>query len=190
MDVILQPPATARAGYPLQQPVIVRLRTINADADDALADSTNFYAVASLTPGGPNTTCSTDPTVLSNFLGGRRFDSVHPYSDGDADGLPISVANEDPRGVGYMYFPDLMIRQEGTYRIRVTLIHIRSTSGDAPLSPSSGGASVQSVESNPIIVQGNGPSTPLARANGDGEDDDGGWLEVLRTIQTRRRSRG
>ncbi|KAF2469436.1 uncharacterized protein BDR25DRAFT_229088 [Lindgomyces ingoldianus] len=188
MDVVLQPPPTAWAGYELNRTIVVRLRTTNTDPNDALADSTNLVAVATLVP-GPNSTGSRDPTVLNSLLAGRRCDSIHPFSDDEADGVAASLDMDHPRGVGYMVFPGLIIRQPGTYRIRITLIRIRSTSSDLPVSPSSGGASVQVVDSNPIVVQGNGPFTNLAPYNGDGEEDDGGWLDVLRTIQTRRRSR-
>ncbi|KAF2015609.1 hypothetical protein BU24DRAFT_408809 [Aaosphaeria arxii CBS 175.79] len=190
MDVILQPPPTARAGLPLGGNIIVRLRTLNADIEDALADSTNLVAVATLIP-GPNSTGSTDPVVLNTLLAGRRFDSIHPFSDDEADGLIGSMEmNNDPRGVGYMYFPELTIRQAGTYRIRITLIRIRNSSSDPPVASAAGGASVQIVDSNPILVQSTGSSSNLAAYNGDDDDDedDGGWLDVLRSLQTRRRS--
>ncbi|KAF2114223.1 hypothetical protein BDV96DRAFT_647696 [Lophiotrema nucula] len=191
MDVILQPRPTAQAGETLA-PIVVRLRTVNVPADDALADSTNLVAVATLLP-GPNTTGSSDPNVLNQVLAGRRFDSIRPFSDDEADGQPFSIDMDDPNGVGYMYFDGLVIRHPGTYRIRITLIRIRSTSSEPPVSSASGGASVQVVDSTPIVVHGSGSSGNGAYYNGDDDaddDDDGGWLEVLRTIQERRRSRG
>lgn len=184
MDVVLQPPQTARAGYPLGGSIIVRLRTTNADPDDAIADSTNLVAVATLIP-APYSTATTDPAVLNNLLAGRRFDSIHPFSDDEADGHIGSMEMDDPQGVGYMHFPELTIRQAGTYQIRITLIRIRNSNSDPPVASASGGASIHTVDSNPIIVQSN----HLAPYNeGEDEEDDGGWLDVLRTIQTRRRS--
>lgn len=153
MDVVLQPPATARAGHPLPGSIIVRLRTTNTEPDDAIADSQNLVAVATLVP-GPNSTGSTDPTVLNNLLAGRRFDSIHPFSDDVADGAIGSMEMDDPRGVGFMYFPDLIIRQTGVFRVRITLIRIRNSSSDPPVASASGGASVQIVDSNPIVVNG------------------------------------
>ncbi|KAF2868209.1 hypothetical protein BDV95DRAFT_501306 [Massariosphaeria phaeospora] len=182
MDIVLQPPPTARAGQSLNGNIIARLRTTDTDPDDAIADSTNLVAVATLIP-GPNSTGSTDPAVLNTILAGRRFDMLHPFSDDEADGSIASMDMNDPRGVGYMYFPDLTIRQPGTYRVRITLIRIRNSSADPPVTSAAGGASVQVVDSNPIVVQGSG-----ATFNGKYMDD-GGWLDVLRAIQTPRRSR-
>lgn len=165
MDVILQPPQTARAGYPLAGSIIVRLRTTNTDPDDAVADSGNLVAVATLIP-GPNSTASSDPAILNSLLVGRRFVSIHPFSDDAADGSIGSMEMDDPRGVGFMLFNELVIRQAGCYRIRITLIRIRNSSSDPPASSPAGGASVQIVDSNPIMVQGGSLSSSLAAHNG------------------------
>ncbi|KAJ4374929.1 hypothetical protein N0V83_002007 [Neocucurbitaria cava] len=188
MDIVVQPPRTARVGQTMPGSIIVRLRTTNADPDDAVADSTNLVAVATLVP-GPNSTASTDPSVLNALLIGRRFDSIHPFADDEADGSIASMDMADPSGVGYMRFPELVIRQAGTYRIRITLIRIRNSASDPPVSSAGNGSAVHIVDSNPIVVYGSGPATNMAAYNGDDDVDDGGWLEVLRSIQTRRRSR-
>jgi hypothetical protein len=65
--------------------------------------------------------------------------------------------------VGYMRFPDLVIRQAGTYRIRITLIRLRNSASDPPVSSAGNGASVQVVDSNTIVVAG---ATNLATYNG------------------------
>lgn len=165
MDVVLQPPATARAGQPLTGSIIVRLRAVDTDPDEAIADSGNLVAVAALVP-GPDSTGSTDPVVLNTLLGGRRFDSIRPFSDDEADGFIGSMEMDDPRGVGFMSFNELVIRQPGVYRIRITLIRIRNSSSDPPVASAAGGASIEMVDSNPIVVQGSGPSTNLAAYNG------------------------
>jgi hypothetical protein len=161
MDVVLQPPQTARAGYPLAGSIIVRLRTTNTDPDDAITDSTNLVAVATLVP-GPNSTGSTDPGVLNTLLAGRRFDSIHPFSDDAADGSIASMEMDDGRGVGFMHFNELVIRQAGSYRIRITLVRIRNSPSEPPASSPAGGASVQIVDSNPILVQGGGQTMSMA----------------------------
>jgi hypothetical protein len=105
--------------------------------------------------------------VLNTLLAGRRFDSIHSFSDDAADGSIASMEMDDPRGVGFMLFPDLVIRQAGCYRIRITLIRMRNSSSDPPVpSAAAGAASVQIVDSNPIVVQGGGPYTALAAHNG------------------------
>ncbi|KAH7081494.1 hypothetical protein BKA63DRAFT_404917 [Paraphoma chrysanthemicola] len=189
MDIVVQPPRSARVGQALSGSIVVRLRTTNADPEDALADSANLVAVATLIPG--NSTTPADPSILNALLVGRRFDSIHPFADDEADGSIASMELADPSGVGYMRFPDLVIRQAGTYRIRVTLLRISNSASEPPVSTTGNGASVQVVDSNLIVVNGAGPTTHLAAYNDeDSNIDDGGWLEVLRTIQDRRRSRG
>jgi hypothetical protein len=156
MDIVVQPPSSARAGYPINGTIIVRLRTTNTHPDDAIRDSGNLVAIASLVP-GPNSSVSSDPNVLSTLLAGRYYDTIHPFSDDEADGSITSMELDDPRGVGYMRFPDLVIRQAGIYRIRITLIRIRNSSSDPPVDSVGGASSVQIVDSNPIVVQGSGP---------------------------------
>lgn len=165
MDIVVQPPRTARVGQTMSGSIIVRLRTTNAEPDDAVADSTNLVAVATLVP-GPNSTASTDPSVLNALLVGRRFDSIHPFADDEADGSIASMDMADPYGVGYMRFPELIIRQAGTYRIRITLIRIRNSASDPPVASAGNGSAVHIVDSNPIVVYGSGPATNMAAYNG------------------------
>jgi hypothetical protein len=164
MDIVLQPPPTARAGYPLNGSIIVRLRTTNSDPDDAIEDSKNLVAVATLVAGS-NSTGSRDEAALSQLLAGRRFYSINPFSDEAADGFIASMEMDDPRGVGFIMFNELIIRQAGSYRIRIALIRIRNSSSDPPASSASRGPTIQVVESNPIVVQG-GPQTAVAAHNG------------------------
>jgi|TARA_R110002003_G_scaffold104_25_gene8400 hypothetical protein len=164
MDIVVQPPRSARVGQALSGSIVVRLRTTNADPEDALADSANLVAVATLVPG--NSTAPADPSILNALLVGRRFDSIHPFADDEADGSIASMELADPNGVGYMRFPDLVIRQAGTYRIRITLIRIRNSASEPPVSSAGNGASVQVVDSNLIVVNSAGPVTNLAAYNG------------------------
>ncbi|KAF1958071.1 hypothetical protein CC80DRAFT_443275 [Byssothecium circinans] len=182
MDIVVQPPSSARAGYAINGTIVVRLRTTNMYADDAIEDSQNLIALASLVPVAGSS--APDPRTLDRSLGGRRYVSVHQFSDDEADGSIAAMELDDPQGVGYMNFPDLSIHQTGTFRIRITLIRVPS-SGNPSIA---GGVSIQAIDSNPIVVQSSGP-TGRTYADGDDEDDDGGWSEVIRTIQTRRRSR-
>ncbi|KAH8719512.1 hypothetical protein GQ44DRAFT_623245 [Phaeosphaeriaceae sp. PMI808] len=189
MDIIVQPPRSARVGQALPGSIVVRLRTTNADPEDAVADSPNLVAVATLLPGNPS--APADPSILNTLLAGRRFDSIHPFADDEADGSIASMDMADPLGVGYMRFPDLVIRQTGTFRIRITLVRIRNSASDPPVSSAGNGASVHAVDSNLVVVlgatqaAGHSSTTPAYNGNYDG-DDDGGWGEVLRTIRERR----
>ena len=165
MDIIVQPPRTARVGQTMSGSIVVRLRTTNADTNDAVADSTNLVAVAALVP-GPNSAAPTDPNALNALLAGRVFDSIHPFNDDEADGSIASMDMADPNGVGYMRFPELVIRQAGTYRIRITLIRIRNSASDPPVTSAGNGVAVHIVDSNPIVVHGGGSTSAMAAYNG------------------------
>lgn len=151
MDFIVQPPRTARVGHTIPGAIIVRLRTTNTDPDYAVADSPNLMAVAALVP-GPNSTAPSDPHVLNSMLAGQRIDSIHPFADDEADGSIASMDMAGAEGVGYMSFPNLVVHQTGSFRIRITLLRT--------------GAAVQVVDSNPIVVQNGGTSTGYAPYNG------------------------
>lgn len=73
---------------------------------------------------------SANPIDPNSLLEGRCFDSIHPFI-GD-DGLHGHETAET-RGVGYVSFPNLVIRQEGTYRIRATLIKVQSATNETLL---------------------------------------------------------
>ncbi|KAL5115324.1 hypothetical protein ACEQ8H_006769 [Pleosporales sp. CAS-2024a] len=165
MDIVVQPPRSARAGHTLPGSMVVRLRTTNADPDDAVADSANLVAVATLIPANP--TAPADPNLLNAILLGPRFDSIHSFADDEADGSIASMDMADPQGVGYMRFQDLIIRQAGAYRIRITLVRIPNSASDPPVSSSAAnGASMHMVDSNVITVTGAAPLTNMAPYNG------------------------
>jgi hypothetical protein len=105
-----------------------------------------------------------------------------------------------PQGVGYMRFPDLVIRQVGTYRIRITLVRMPTSN------PSGSGVTIQIVDSNPIVVHGSGGTSSHAAYNGkymvatywwfsgflmtaQENVDEGGWQGVARAVQQLKRSR-
>jgi hypothetical protein len=153
MDIVVQPPRTARVGQTLPGSMVVRVRTTNADPEEAVADSGSLFAVATLAP-GPSLTAS------SGLLAGQIYDNIHSFNDDEADGSIASMDMADPHGVGYMRFPQLVIRQAGTYRIRITLFRMPSSASD----PSPGnGVAVHIVDSNPIVVNGGGPSTSIRK---------------------------
>jgi len=164
MDIVVQPPRSARAGQPLPGSIVVRLRTTNADPEDAAADFLNLYAVATLIPG--NSAAPADPSVLNTLLAGRRFDSIHSFADDEADGSIASMDMADPNGVGYFRFPDLIVRQPGTYRIRITLVRAANSATDTAASSASNSSFLYAVDSNLIVVMAGGSSTNMAAYNG------------------------
>ncbi|KAF9736818.1 hypothetical protein PMIN02_011686 [Paraphaeosphaeria minitans] len=193
MDIVVQPPPNARAGYSINGTIIVRLRTNNPNPNAATEDALNLAAIASLVP-GPGSTVTSDPAVLNTLLSGRRVDNIHTLADDEADGSIASMELNDSQAVGYMRFSGLVIRQAGTYRIRITLLRMRNSSSDPPPASVTGAAAVQVVDSNPIVVQAGGPTA--YNGNDQDDEDDDGWRRVVqsiinntrRTIQTRRAS--
>ncbi|KAL5386885.1 hypothetical protein DPSP01_003901 [Paraphaeosphaeria sporulosa] len=157
MDIIVQPPSNARAGHSINGTIIVRLRTNNPNPNAATEDALNLAAIASLVP-GPGSTAPSDPAVLNTLLSGRRVDNIHTLADDEADGSIASMELNDSQAVGYMRFSGLVIRQAGTYRIRITLLRMRNSSSDPPPASVTGAAAVQVVDSNPIVVQAGGPT--------------------------------
>ncbi|KAF1973884.1 hypothetical protein BU23DRAFT_553864 [Bimuria novae-zelandiae CBS 107.79] len=157
MDIVVQPPSNACAGYSINGTIIVRLRTTNPNPNAATEDALNLAAIASLVP-GPGSTVSTDPAVLNTLLSGRRVENIHTLADDEADGSIASMELGDAQAVGYMRFSGLTIRQVGTYRIRITLLRMRNSSSDPPVASVTGAAAVQVVDSNPIVVQAGVPT--------------------------------
>jgi hypothetical protein len=119
------------------------------------AETTSLLAVATLTSDSINS--STDPVDLTTILSGRVFDSIHPFSEDDPTLGPHVSNVATTNGIGYVSFPDLAIGGEGTWRIRVTLIRIRTPPNESSVS-SSGGANVQVVDSNPITIEHGSPN--------------------------------
>ncbi|GME43324.1 hypothetical protein GTA08_BOTSDO12222 [Neofusicoccum parvum] len=130
MDVIAQPPGTARLGQPMRATVTVRLRRSRAAPDSDLEDG-RLLAVATLvTRGADGASVPVGPDALT---GPRLFDSIHPVED-EAEDV-----------VGYASFPDLAIRQEGMYMIRIALIRVTGGQGET----------TQIVDTGAIIVRRN-----------------------------------
>lgn len=141
MEFIAPLPRTAFAGSTIPEPVILRLRTTDTDLHyAAIADSPNLLAVVTLLP-GPHSTDSSDLNVLHRLLSGQCTASVHTVADDIEDGSIASTHVVGPQGFGYISFPGLSVRQAGTFRLHVALLHIAD------------GAVIQVVDSNPFDVE-------------------------------------
>ncbi|KAK4561407.1 hypothetical protein LTR86_004724 [Recurvomyces mirabilis] len=128
LDVIGQPrPGVALADQP-----------INA----AAVDTSSLFAVASLV--ADNRSGERVPLEAGVMTGQKMFDSVHSIPEECADRL----ANNEPCRLvlGYVSFPEMLIRQSGTYRLRITLIKT-SAAGNG------GGSSLLAVDSEPVKVE-------------------------------------
>ncbi|KAK5006017.1 hypothetical protein LTR39_005774 [Cryomyces antarcticus] len=157
MDMMMQPPASARPGTVLSPPVTVRVRVPRDGVSDEedLSELGQLFAVAALIKTDANGNAASRPAVLT----GQRFaDSVRPFSNDRVNGHVQESAGSRP--LGYVSFPNLVIRQEGTYRIRIALIRM----GNPGLSLASQGASnMETIDSEPITVWRDAHDVPTSR---------------------------
>lgn len=151
LEFIGQPPGGVALGMPVETSVMISLRlpspdrTISADS----IETSRLFAVASLV--ADNRSGDRVPLEAGIMTGQKMFDSVHSIPDECAEQL----ANNRPCRLvlGYFSFPDLLIRQSGTYRIRTTLIKTAS-SGDG------GASSIINVDSETFKVERRSIATP------------------------------
>lgn len=151
LDVIAQPPRGVALGMPVETSVMISLRLPSSDRanNTASVDTSRLFAVASLI--ADRSSGDLVPLEAGIMTGQKMFDSVHAIPDECAEQL----ASDQPCRLvlGYFSFPDLLIRQSGTYRIRTTLVKMSS-------SGSGGGSSMLAVDSEPIKVERRSTATP------------------------------
>ncbi|KAK8155109.1 hypothetical protein BKA80DRAFT_282741 [Phyllosticta citrichinensis] len=130
MDVIDQPPSSARLGQPLST-FQVRLRSRSHSA--ASMHEGHLVAFVSLIArGSDGSDIPVGSEVLMSGIGGTGLaNSIQPADDGDSRDV-----------VGYAFFSGLKIMQEGMYRIRVNLIKVDGGQGEV----------MQIVNSRAIVV--------------------------------------
>ncbi|KAK4502574.1 hypothetical protein PRZ48_006000 [Zasmidium cellare] len=145
LDVIGQPQRNIIFGSTVETSVMVSLKVPSPDmvAQYRSLDTSRLMAVISLvadTRGGERM-----PIECGTLTGQKMFDTVHP--------VPVECAESLARSqpcrltLGYFSFPSLLIRQPGTYRLRVTLIKMSSAGA------SSGGSSIAAADSDSIKVE-------------------------------------
>lgn len=127
MDVVAQPPRSARPGQALRATVTIRLRRSHAAPDSDLEDGRLLVVATLVTRGADGADVPVGPDALT---GPRLFDNIHPVEE-DSEGV-----------VGYASFPDLAIRHEGMYKIRIALIRVNGTHGET----------MQIVDTQSIVV--------------------------------------
>jgi hypothetical protein len=152
LDVIGQPHKVVPLGMEVETSVMASLRFPTADQaiDGGNVDITRLLAVASLvadTRGGERV-----PVESGMLTGQKLFDSVHEIPEEHVE----TMARTQPCRIalGYFTFPGLLIRQAGSFRLRITLLQM-------PVSGSSqaGATTILSVDSEPIKVERR-PSNP------------------------------
>ncbi|MCJ1377596.1 hypothetical protein MMC17_000691 [Xylographa soralifera] len=139
MKIVIEPPHQARPGEVLTPPLVMSLENESDpnSPEQEPVDPTLLWAVVSVVSEDDMTPLAPPRTDL---LIGTIADSVHPLTPPDHEGQ-----------IGFVAFPDLVIREPGRYRLRISLIKMNAIGGAS--TPSyEGGTAVQSMSSRVITV--------------------------------------
>ena len=159
MEIVVQPPATARQGVRLYPPIAVRLRIRDARTNEEIegrGQLGRLWALASVVeedirvePRSPG----------AHILTGNLVDSAHPlYDDTDspvADQESGETTLAEPHQANtlgsYLIFPGLVLNETGNFRIRITLIRME-IGGRAAAAAREGGLTLGEVQSRIVRV--------------------------------------
>lgn len=144
LDVVLQPLPVIQLGMTIETSVLISL--FQSLPEQSIkprdVDTSSLFTVVSL--------ISTEedqqkiPLEAGSVSGQKLFDSVHPMPT-DGSYAPPQVGSLRA-ALGYCSFPQLLIREAGTFRLRVTLIKTGGSLDD-------GATSLQHVDSEPVKVE-------------------------------------
>ena len=147
MDVAAQPPKYTRPGVALPNTLVIWLRaTMSHGRATDMSEIGRLFAVATLTT--CNSWSASSPISAGVLTGQKLVDSVHPVP---RENTLRDIETNRGRAIGYFSFPSLAIRQEGMFRIRITLIRVGAMIGECGDSLQ-GGLSIHAVDSSPIVV--------------------------------------
>ncbi|MCJ1421838.1 hypothetical protein MMC32_008205 [Xylographa parallela] len=139
MRIVIEPPHQARPGEVLTPPLVMSLENESGpnSPEQEPVDPTLLWAVVSVVSEDNITPLAPPRTDL---LIGTIADSVHPLTPPDHEGQ-----------IGFVAFPNLVIREPGRYRLRISLIKMNAIGGMR--TPAyEGGTAVQSMSSRVIDV--------------------------------------
>lgn len=139
LDPVNGLPREVRAGFPLDTPFIIRVDREQQSPyiGNLDAESGRLMAVATLVASDQHGLLT--PVNAGILTGPQLADTVHPEPSTDT--------------LGYVSFPDLVIRSPGTFRIRVTLLRMGATV-HAGYGSVQGATSLVSIDSEPVVVAG------------------------------------
>ncbi|KAK3052258.1 hypothetical protein LTR09_006468 [Extremus antarcticus] len=142
LDVIGQPSPGIQLGMPVEESIMISVRHSSRDqaVSSSNIDTSGIFAVTSLVSEGQNG--ERVPLEPGAMCTEKQADSIHPLPENCLDTLARTHPSRQP--LGYFSFPDMIIRQAGTYRIRTTLLRMGE----------SGTTTLMAVDSNPIKVEG------------------------------------
>ncbi|KAI5361842.1 Putative Velvet domain-containing protein [Septoria linicola] len=144
LDVIGQPSRSIVFGQTVETSVMVSLRCPSPEmvARYQDMDTSRLMGVVSLV--ADSRSGERVPVECGTLTGQKMFDSVHECPDD----IAASLARSQPcrLALGYLTFPQLLIRQPGSYRLRVSLIKMGGAG-------TSGGTTVLAADSESIKVE-------------------------------------
>lgn len=145
---IISPGATFGVRVALSAVVASTAARFNKEATDL----SSLFTVVSLVIDSPDG--GRIPLEAGYLMGQKPFDSIHPMTE---ECLALNSTEQACSvRLGFFDFSGLSIVSPGVYRIRVTLLRLDNHSG--------GAVSVQSVDSNFVMVEGR--SVPILRTKG------------------------
>ena len=139
MRIVIQPPHQARPGDVLTPPIVMSLENQSGShsAEQESIDPTLLWAVVSVVSEDDLTPIS---PPRSDLLIGTIADSIHPLTPPDHEGQ-----------IGFVAFSNLIIREPGRYRLRISLIKMNAV-GEINTPSYEGGTAVQSMSTRVINV--------------------------------------
>jgi len=139
LDPVNSLPREVRVGFPLAAPFTVRVdgQQQSPYTENLDAESGRLMAVATLVASDQHGLLT--PVNAGILAGPQLADTVHPESSTGT--------------LGYVSFPDLVIRSPGTFRVRVTLLRMSATV-HAEHCSLQGAMSLASIDSEPVVVAG------------------------------------
>lgn len=141
LDPVNDLPSEVRAGYPLESPFTLRVDRQRQSTPSGNIDQESGRLMAVATLVAHDGDGSSTPVEAGVLTGPQLADTVHP--------APSTGT------LGYVSFPDLVIRSPGTFRIRVTLLRMSATAHSGQTtSPLQGATSLVSIDSEPVVVAG------------------------------------
>ncbi|KAI9792166.1 MAG: hypothetical protein M1816_002706 [Peltula sp. TS41687] len=172
MRIMSQPQGALRPDVTLYPPLTVRLRSRDAGYSEAtiVRDMSHLWAFLSLTD---EEGIETLVPPRQGLLIGHLTNSAHALSPEDHVGLnSVGTAGMEEVTESFILFPDLVIREVGRYRLRVTLFGMQTDLEEATAGPH-GASSLQEVMTDIIEIR----DRPRAEASPAQENE---FLSLLR----------
>ncbi|QDS69329.1 hypothetical protein FKW77_003439 [Venturia effusa] len=122
LDFVVRPPNEVRVGSSISPAVTLQVRTVRRGSSAALSNQNlhHYFVVVSLLQlHDDGDVDHASPGVLS---GRQLADTIHAQDH-------ATLALNSPDILGYVSFPNLVIRSQGTYRLRISLMRVASSGG-------------------------------------------------------------